>query len=463
MLTHLQIENFKAWRDTGDLELAPLTVIFGPNSSGKSSLGHFLLALKQTALSADRKSALRLGDRHSLIDLGTFQDCLYRHNIQQSLNFTLRWTPPEPLDVTNVLDPTQSYRGDEVALAVSLGADEQGQPQTRRFIYRLLQGGQQVLEIVHRRKKRVELECYPLRLVHAPGRKWPLEPPEKFYRFTDRSLSRYQNANFMVDFSLAVEHLLENFYYLGPLREHPRRVYAWAGDTPADVGQNGEYTIAALLAATAAGRKINRGPKKRYHPFDQFIAGWLKDMGMIHSFRVVPLAEGRKEYEVLIRVNRYAPEVKLTDVGFGVSQVLPPVVQAFYAPRHSVIWMEQPELHLHPSVQANLADVLISAIQANEQYRPRNIQRNIQLIVESHSEHFLLRLQRRIAEARIALQDVAIYFVQHGPDGAAIEPLRLDPYGEITNWPENFFGDELGEIAARTRAAIERKQRQATA
>ncbi len=458
MITRFRIKNFKAWRDTGDLRLAPLTVIFGPNSSGKSSLGHFLLALKQTALSADRKSALRLGDRYSLIDLGTFKDCLYEHDIQQPLDFTLQWKLPQTMDVTDILNG-EIYQGDELALDVSLRADKQEQPQTRQFVYKLRLMGQTKMEIAHGRGKgKVELTCKPIKLKrHAQGRKWPLDAPEKFYRFSERSLSRYQNADFLAEFSLAVEHLLENFYYLGPLREHPRRVYAWSGDTPSDVGQNGEYTIAALLAATADNRKINRGPRRRRYLFDQFIAGWLKDIGMIHSFQVIPLAKGRKEYEVLIQVNQNSPKVRLTDVGFGVSQVLPPLVQSFYAPPNSIIWMEQPEIHLHPSVQANLADVFISAIHANENSRPRNVQ----LLIESHSEHFLMRLQRRIAEGDIALEDIAVYFVQHGKDGATIEPLRLNEDGDIENWPENFFGDELGEIAARTRAAMQRRMREA--
>ena len=76
MLKSIQIKNFKAWKDTGPVRLAPLTVIFGANSAGKSSLGHLLLGLKQTALSTDRKRALHLGDEKSLIDLGTFADSL---------------------------------------------------------------------------------------------------------------------------------------------------------------------------------------------------------------------------------------------------------------------------------------------------------------------------------------------------------------------------------------------------
>ena len=103
MLTSLRVKNFKAWRDTGSIRLAPLTVIFGANSAGKSSLGHLLLALKQTAMSADRKRALHLGDRTSLVDLGTFQDCLHDHDLTRALEVDLAWRLPKALDVRDHL------------------------------------------------------------------------------------------------------------------------------------------------------------------------------------------------------------------------------------------------------------------------------------------------------------------------------------------------------------------------
>lgn len=190
------------------------------------------------------------------------------------------------------------------------------------------------------------------------------------------------------------------------------------------------------------------------HDFAAFIAGWLKDLGVIHDFSVKPVALGRKEYEVLVRTHPKAPEVKITDVGFGVSQVLPALVQAFYCAPHSTVWMEQPEIHLHPQVQAELADVFISATKAREHGAPRHTQ----LIVESHSEHFLNRLQLRVAQGKVDPQDVAIYFCRRGESSTELEPLRLNVFGEIENWPENFFGDEMADIAGRTLAAMQRKR-----
>ena len=81
------------------VRLAPLTVIFGANSAGKSSLGHLLLALKQTALSADRRRALDLGDATTLIDLGYFADCLHGHDLGQTLAFDIDWRLPKDLEV----------------------------------------------------------------------------------------------------------------------------------------------------------------------------------------------------------------------------------------------------------------------------------------------------------------------------------------------------------------------------
>lgn len=457
MLTSLHIKNFKAWKDTGQIRLAPLTVIFGANSAGKSSIGHLLLALKQTVLSADRKRPLHLGDENSLIELGTFTECVYNHDLKLPLCFELGWKMPTKLDVRDPVSQTK-YTGDELILSVEMLADKHEQPRIQKLAYEMQQQGETRLSVGFMRdhKDRLDITSEQFKLVRNTGRVWPLDEPDKFYRISDQSRARFQNAEFLSDFALQTEAALGSLYYLGPLREYPKRIYSWSGETPDSVGQKGEFSIAAILAAGVRERQLNRGPKKRQSPFAEFIAQWLKDLKMIDSFIVKPVAKGRKEYEVLIKTHAGASEVKITDVGFGVSQVLPALVQAFYCPSYSTVWMEQPEIHLHPQVQAELADVFISATQARENGK----ERNVQLIIESHSEHFLNRLQRRVAEGAIAPEDVAVYFC-HRPDGTtALEPLRLNLLGEIENWPVNFFGDEMADISARTLAAMQRRREQ---
>jgi predicted ATPase len=150
MLTHLRIQNFKAWKDTGSVRLAPLTVIFGANSAGKSSLGHLLLALKQTALSADRRRPLHLGDDSSLVDLGTFAECLHNQDLALPLQFELGWRLPGAMEIRDPVTQAR-FSGDELRLSVELLADKQEQPKVQVMQYILLKKGEQVLGIDYRR------------------------------------------------------------------------------------------------------------------------------------------------------------------------------------------------------------------------------------------------------------------------------------------------------------------------
>jgi len=120
--------------------------------------------------------------------------------------------------------------------------------------------------------------------------------------------------------------------------------------------------------------------------------------------------------------------------------------------------MEQPEIHLHPSAQSALADVMIDVINSRENGKDRNIQ----LIIETHSEHFLRRLQRRIAEGAVSQEKVSAYFANITKTPATLEPLQIDIFGNIRNWPEQFFGDEMGDITEQAKAAMKKRMQMKT-
>ena len=212
--------------------------------------------------------------------------------------------------------------------------------------------------------------------------------------------------------------------------------------------------MAAILASR--GRKISFGYKKATKPLERIVAESLKRMGLIEDFKVNAISEQRQDYEVKLRTKGSKDWVDLPDVGFGISQVLPVLVQWFYAPPGSIILMEQPEIHLHPSAQSALADVMIDVINSREDGKNRNIQ----LIIETHSEHFLRRLQRRIAENAVPKEKVSAYFANITKTPAQLELLQIDIFGNIQNWPENFFGDEMGDITAQAKAAMTKRMHQ---
>jgi predicted ATPase len=453
MLTNLRIQNFKSWRDTGRIRLAPITVFFGANSAGKTSLLQFLLMLKQTCESSDRSRVIHFGDDYSLVDLGTFQDLIFEHDAKNRLAFDLTWTLPQPLEFKNRLW-TPSYQADAIAFQSRI-ASEGDKQYVEHLQYDAFQDGDIGVTVhldAESDKKRGE---YKIRargcpLVRKKGRAWQLPAPVRFYGFPDEVAAYYQNAGFTSDLTLALEHQMKRILYLGPLRDVPRRSYTWAGDVPEHVGRDGDGAVAALLAATE--RKLSGGFKHKARPFQVVIADWLKQLGLLESFVAKKIAPNRKDYEVRVRTRGSSKDVDLTDVGFGISQVLPVVVESFYVPRHSTVIIEQPELHLHPRVQSELADMFIAAIHARE----NNKDRCVQFIIESHSEHFLQRLQRRIAEQTLKPADVALYFCEPGRQGSILRELEINMYGDISNWPDDFFGDPMTDLSARMDAAAER-------
>ncbi len=452
MITQLRLKNFKAWKDTGEVRLAPITVLFGTNSSGKTSIPQLLLLLKQTAESPDRQRALHFGDDRSLVDLGDLPGVLHGHDLRRSLEFELEWKLPKKITVADAY-----HRKKYSATSLGFGATIRGegdpiQPFVHRMRYIMDPGVEDAVRIGMKRSDsgRYALELSLYQAVRRKGRKWPLPAPTHFFGFPDEAVAYFQNTGFVADLSLEMARLLDGIHYVGPLREHPRRLYPWSGETPLHVGAKGERAIEAILAAK--GRKFNLGEKQRYRSLDVLVAERLKEMGLIHEFAVKQVAKGRKEYEVRVRIGAKGAEVLLTDVGFGVSQVLPVIVECFYVPARSVVVFEQPEIHLHPAVQSELADLFIQAIRAKEDGQDRSIQ----FIIESHSEHFLRRLQRRIAEGSLLIADAALYFVHMDNGLARLEELKIDEYGRIENWPDGFFGDAIGETEAQMDAMFQR-------
>jgi predicted ATPase len=303
------------------------------------------------------------------------------------------------------------------------------------------------------KKPQYDLDAKTYDLVRQPGRAWPLPSPLRFYGFPDEATAYYKNTAFSSDLVLELERMLKSVFYVGPLREYPKRLYLWSGEVPPHVGERGDRAVEAILAS--GNRAFNWKSKQKTRRLPQLVAERLQSMGLIRDFHIEPIGAGRKEYEVLVNTSDKLPEVKLTDEGFGVSQVLPVIVECFYVPRRSIVIFEQPEIHLHPRVQADLADLFVDAIRAREGGQSRDCQ----FIIESHSEHFLRRLQRRIAEEDLAREETALYFINSQAGAARIEELDVDDYGNIKNWPEGFFGDEMEDVVARSEAQARRMRK----
>ena len=394
MVTELSAQNFKSWKNTGKLQIAPLTGFFGANSSGKTSILQTLLMLKQTVeRPPDWNGTIDFGDDGSLVNLGDFDDLIHLHKRDSTLQISVSWQFPEKLNLKGVEGAdTLSFDLDIVKNETSISAVS--------FTY-----------TVSQQNFRVSLLEPTYWEVSTPGSSGYTKSLFRCYgiRGTD-----YQTQGLFSSLQTRFENLFHSIRYLGPLREYPRQHYAWQGEHSAGVGQRGEEMVTALFSGRIQLRFI-----------DKQILEWLQRLDLIDSYRLNPIPNTEKNYEFLVRKYKGGPEVRLIDVGFGVSQVLPVLVLCYYVPEGSILILEQPEAHLHPKVQSELADLLIEVVKS----------RRLQIILESHSEHLILRLMRRIAEEQISADDTAFYFCEMNEGTSQIERLNVDNYGNITNWP----------------------------
>ena len=434
MITHIRMTNFKSWKESGEVKLAPLTGFFGTNSSGKSSLLQMLLLLKQTAERSDPNEIIFFGDENSLVNLGSFHEVIYGHDSEATLElefgckiqnpFTIK-VSDEAIDIDSFIFETSIREANRSPVVKSI-CYTVGTETNHKIIW---QNG----EIYYRNPQNLGANYLGNLGIKS------------FYGSSESGTIRALEA--MKGFSFAFEKLFLHTYYLGPTRVDPRRRYSWSGSHPEHIRQWGNQTIAALLSARV--RKLKTLHKAEELPIEERVSYWLQEMELAHSFLLDWASQDGIEYEVRIQKTSSSPPVTLVDMGYGLGQFLPVLVLCYYAPEGSTLILEQPGIHLHPKVQSQLADLLIEVV----------TERNLQILVESHSEHLLNRLQRRVAEEKIAADQTTLYFCRNDEGVSTIERLQMDEFGNITNWPENFFGDEMGDLFAMTKAQRERQKK----
>lgn len=429
MITELRAQNFKSWQDTGDLRFAPITGFFGANSSGKTSILQILLLLKQTAEQPSKRHShedqpLYFGKASSLVNLGSFDHVIHQHRQDLTLDVSMSWKSAKEIEIDKHLT-------DSLSFSTSL-RNQSGHPVLQAYCYSA--NGQ---EWHLKNDGRTYTFKFPEFLVETGNPAYTQDPlwsyPFRFYG-VDKPDNRYSTLRPLI---ASLENLFERILYLGPLRDNPRPLYNWAGKPPQGVGRHGEEMVSALFSS-----RIQLSSN-----LDEHVPKWLKSLGLIHSYRLAPVPRTQKDYEFLVTKHEGGPEVRLTDVGFGVSQVLPVLILCYYAPEGSILILEQPEAHLHPKVQSELGDVLIDAVK----------NRNLQIILESHSEHLLHRVMLRTAEEQLCVDDTALYFCQINDGASEVEQLEVDEYGNIGNWPQEFFGDVTDDLIKQGRAEMNRR------
>jgi len=435
MLTHLKLENFKIWRSTGPVRLAPITLLLGTNSSGKSSLIQSLLLIRQTVKGDDPNLDLNLGnpDADDSVTLGQFKDLLCRHGAASEstsatqVGIEFRWSEHGQAESSTLFSAryNKGPAGSAELAFLRLGKDGQGFSVQRRKpgIYRLS----------------LATQAKPL------GQSADFRP-ERSFAFSAATLNKLgAQAELIKTIGPALLDELGRIIYLGPVRRLAQRDYVWAGRMPAHIGDDGAKAVDALIASGAARQlalKRKQALPAEAQLFEQTIH-WLKAMNLADGLAIRALGSSAR-HELMIESDGQASNLK--DVGVGVSQVIPVIVAALFAQPGHIVIVEEPESHLHPLAQSMLAELLTQVSK----------ERNVQFIVETHSEHLFRRMQTLIAKQQITPSDANMYFVERDGKTATMRPLEVDDFGRVKNWPKEFFGDALGETREQTALAIQR-------
>lgn len=483
MLKSISLENYKCFKEKTDIEIAPLTVLCGVNSSGKSSILKSLLMLKQSYENESTNHSLLLTGEY--VDNGSFDDVVYhtsKNTISKKAEFSMKFS-------FSIRDTSNEYGRN-----IEKRQDIASYKELKRVFYQVKNIKKvkffNILtevfvarpnettspfefyiesNIIKEYKIDIELLDHNYRPIdnykryiyvkknadnsNTKGKGWLLDwagIPSPNGEYTEQSnypctcyFSGLQIKNIYADNMISnviktLPNLLaifkiaafqtDGFNFIAPLRQQPARRYNINGDTDS-VGMSGEKAP-ILLAKEQNNLKTDCIPPFSNEQGD-IVWGYEKDSFInniskwMSYFELGTLTLGGNNGLVEVNINGN----NIVDVGFGVSQALPIIVQGLYMTKDQSLLLEQPEIHLHPEMQLQMADFLI-ALAANE----KNV------IVETHSDHIINRIVHRVMQNYEELNKlVNIYIVEKENNCSKVRLKIIDKYKGVEKDKNKFF------------------------
>jgi hypothetical protein len=541
MLTALRIGNFKAFAEAQRIPVRPLTLIYGANSSGKSSVLHSMILARHAQETGDL-DVHRTNVGGESVDLGGFRQYVHRREANRRVEWAMDLDTSSFKDrLAELFAPVKQVT---MLLNLGIGLDDQDHPLPESIpeihTYELLADGQSLLRMSRRRDGKLQLDRldheHPVfrevikamvllstttETIHpedfegldeaiaelvpevvakstqflpdglaesnvfSPGGQARLFTISKARRKEELSAAVRSFLPRKIDEILrgvgqVVAGELSRLRYLGPLRSYPPRHLAFSQHHDPNWYAGGGYAWDVIRRDASVRKLVNEwlsAPDRLQTPYELRIRHLLTIDDLDSDYtKVIDTLEQRftgdepydwdlfgELYSALEKIKQN--EAQLTevqelnlvdmrsntivshrDVGIGVSQVLPVLVTS-YTSQNQIVAIEQPEIHLHPALQADLGDVFIKSALGPG----RN-----SFLIETHSEHLLLRVMRRMRETSndelpegvppITPKDVCVLFVQPKGTSSAVRHLELDEEGQLLDaWPGGFFEEGYRE------------------
>ncbi|MGL4865156.1 MAG: DUF3696 domain-containing protein [Cetobacterium sp.] len=493
-----RLKGIKSFEDSKEIEIKPITIFVGENSSGKSSLLRFGSVIAQT-FNEEVITPLSLFGK--MIDYGSFEEVKNINNEENEIYFELKFKNLRNTQTRfinrfryKVSKEYEYYLKKEYTIGITLYREKK----IKLKKLELYADGKKILQInqinnnVYEIKSVLENECgdiheislqsqlklykfIPVNIFDAIDievgkiyKKYDLKKHmsiDEFWNYIQemdfretKTVDKYENV--YKEYEASDEHLRflawvleslkqklkmysESIRYIGPFRSKPERNYRESESGFQAVGVSGENTYHIL---------------KQYIDNDEeSISEWLEKILEV-KLRIDEI-KGSNLFKVMIE-DRVGIKSNLIDTGYGISQILPILTEIFYkgigeeigyskVKKEKILIIEQPELHLHPAAQSKLANLFLEYIKNGNK-----------LMIETHSEHLIKKFQILIADKNndFTKDDIAIYYVfKNQGEGAKVNKLLLDENGRFAKeWPSGFF-DQGYKLSTELLKAIANK------
>lgn len=393
----ISIENYKAFAKKQTIQLKPITILIGKNSSGKSSIAK-LFTLLENSLSGEINEPLLV--KNNGVELGAeFRDLVFDRATSTPISFDIEFEDNSKLGV-KIIQDNLNYELD------------------------ILEWSLDDFVINYKREKG---------FTDFKGNKYQT----KFKGFIPTEIINpdfksivFANHSLILKLLNQVKTLKIDVDYIGPFRILPERQFYLSGQIEfKNTGIKGENAYAMLGVSKRLKTNLLEKVGEWYEKnFD----GWKLNIKDNNPFMEVFLSKN-------------TTDVNIVDVGQGMNQALPLVVRAYEKRENSIIVMEQPELHLHPAAHAELAELFARSAKENNQT----------FVIETHSENILLRLRKLIIENNFGFtkDDFIIYWIEDAENGGQeLREITVDEKGVLSDWSEGVFNENVKEILEMQKA-----------
>ena len=429
IISSVNLKNFRGFKNSGKIRLAPLTFLVGPNSSGKSTIADSILLTSQSMSGHLLWSTPNWIGR--LVDLGSYEDTVYGHKVSNSISIELGFA----VDLRGYYRPTGPSKPFEISLRWTMRSEKGSlSGKVSSMIISDLTSGAEFIFTVQATQLLIEIEGRKISVPNSDygmdhtiytvrnAIKKELKSNSKMYQKSKAGYNRLHETLI----SHVIPFFLSRIERVSSARSGPKRWFAkdtliGSGETQSGL-LNDAYTM--NLDATSHGRPRNR---RLLSTLKEPVSKYLDELGIASALT----REDLSAYHTALKVTDNVTNVRsnLADVGFGASQAIP-VIRGCVSENDSPLIIEQPEIHLHPKAQGELARLICMTSKTR------------QVVVETHSEHMINRARILVADKKINPMDVTIIYVDRVKNGSIATEIGIDENGDFTReWPEGFFDE----------------------